>query len=259
MAGLVKGLAAFKAEKQRINEEREAREKPKAEYFNWKKNKNKENKDIVYVRFLQEFDEGVEGYREDRGLPLGPVEHQAPGKQGYLRRANCTLEDEGQCYACERHTEDRADMKATGRDKPKGWGQKRNFYTWILVDYKDGEGAKPVVLSRSFNSSFVDDLVMEVEDDDNNQITNKMFRIQKSGTGKSTTWKLKAMPNMELLDDSEVELIDLEEAVLRKIPYAEQAAYYGQVYKDGDELDGDDEPAEEKPAAKREESGELQW
>lgn len=245
---LLKGLSQFKAEKARINEEREARERPRASYFNWKNNKNKEDKNVVYVRFLQEFDTGVEGYREERGLPVMAVEHQAPGAQGYLRRANCTLEAEGQCYACDRHKEDRK----------LGWQQRRNFYIWALVDYKDGEGAQPVVISRSFNSSFVDDLVMEVEDDDANQITNKMFRITRSGAGKSTTWKLKEAKGIELLDDSDVELINLEDAVLRKVEFDKQAEYYGAVYKDGDPVDGDDEPAAAKPAAK-EETGELQW
>jgi len=257
---LLKGLAQFKAEKTRINEEREARDRPRANYFNWKNNKNKEDKNVVYVRFLQEFDTGVEGFREERGLPVMAVEHQAPGKQGYLRRANCTLEAEGQCYACERHTADRADAKAEGRKDLKGWGQKRNFYIWALVDYKDGEGAQPVVISRSFNSSFVDDLVQEVEDDDHNQITNKMWRITRSGTGKSTAWKLKEAKGMDLLDDTDVEVLDLDEAILRQIPYDEQAAYYGAVYKDGDALDNDEDgdiPA--APKTEKVESGELQW
>lgn len=256
--GLLKGLAAFKAEKARISEEREARERPRANYFNWKHNKNKDDKDVVYVRFLQEFDEGVEGFKPERGLPLSSVEHQAPGKQGYLRRANCTLESEGQCYACERHAEDRADAKAEGRKELKGWGQKRNFYIWVLVDYRDGEGPQPVVISRGFNSSFVDDLVVEVEEDENNQITNKMFKITRTGTGKSTAWKIRVAKDVDLYDDTDAELIDLEEAVLRKIPYDDQPAYYGAVYKDGDPIDSDEDA---KPVVKTQktESGELEW
>jgi hypothetical protein len=260
---VLKGITAFKAQKAQNRADQEARERPRAEYFNWKKNKNKDDKDVVYVRFLQEFDDAVDGYNADRGLPLSSVEHQAPGKQGYLRRANCTLDTESQCYACERHTEDRQEMKLTGRKEAKGWGQKRNFYIWALVDYKDGEGVKPVVISRSFNSSFVDDLIQEVEDDESNQITNKMFRITRSGTGTSTTWKLKAAPSVALLDDADVEVIDLEDAVLRKIPYDEQAAYYGAVYKDGDALDGDDDVKSELKAAgkanTKEVTGELAW
>lgn len=255
-----RGIAAFKAKKAEIKAEQEARERPRAEYFNWKNNKNKEDKDVVYVRFLQEFDEAVEGFNPDYGLPLSAVEHQAPGKQGYLRRASCTA-DEGACYACERHADDRENAPVVdGKKQLKGWGQKRNFYIWALVDYKDGEGVKPVVISRSFGSAFVDDLIQEVEDDDNNQITNKMWRITRSGTGKSTSWKLKEAKGIDLYDDSDVEVMDLEEAVLRKIDYDKQAEYYGQVYKEGDALDDDGEtpaPAA-KPAAKTE-SGELQW
>ena len=95
-AQLVKGLASFKAAKAKAQAEAEARDRPKVNYFNWKNNKNKEDKNTVYLRFLQEFDEDVATYREDRGLPISVVEHQAPGLKGYLRRANCTLE-EGQC------------------------------------------------------------------------------------------------------------------------------------------------------------------
>jgi hypothetical protein len=244
--GLLKGLAAMKAEKARLEAEREARDKPRAKYFNWNDNKNKDDKNVVYVRFLQEFDEGIEGFNPERGLPVTAVEHQAPGKEGFKRRANCTLEAEGQCYACERHREDRK----------LGWQQRRNFYIWALVDYKDGEGAQPVVISRTFGSSFVDDLILEVESDEANKITDKMWKVIRTGSGKSTTWKLREAKGVELYDDTDVELVNLEEAVLRPIPYDEQPAYYGAVYKDGDPTgDGEDE----KPAAKKTESGELAW
>lgn len=246
----LKGLAAFKAEKARQAAAAEERNRPRANYFNWKNNKNKEDKNVVYVRFLQEFDDSIGTYNADRGLPVMAVEHQAPGAKGFMRRANCTLEAEGSCYACERHKEDRS----------LGWQQRRNFYIWALVDYKDGEGPQPVVISRSFGSPFVEDLMLEVEADDNNQITDKMFKIIKSGSGVKTSWKLREAKGVELLDDTDVELIDLEEAVLRPIPYDEQPEYYGAVWKDGDPVDGDDEPRESaKPAGTATASGELEW
>jgi hypothetical protein len=79
MAGFITGLAGFKAEKARREAAAAERDRPKANYFNWKHNKGPE-KNTVYVRFLQEFDADIEGYREDRGLPVMQVEHQAPGK-----------------------------------------------------------------------------------------------------------------------------------------------------------------------------------
>lgn len=251
MAQTLAGLAQFKAEKARRAAAEEARNKPRANYFNWKHNKNKDDKDVVYVRFLQEFDSEVPGYNEERGLPLMAVEHQAPGAKGFMRRANCTIESEGQCYACERHKEDRS----------LGWQQRSNFYIWVLVDYKDGEGPQPVVIARSFNSSFVEDLILEVEEDPENKIGDQMWKIQRTGSGKSTAWKLRKAPNVELLDDSSVEVLDLKEAVLRPIPYEGQAEYYGQVWKDGDPVDGDDDkPAEAaKTAGPKTTSGELEW
>jgi len=244
----LKGLAAFKAEKARQAAAAAERERPRANYFNWKHNKNKGKPNEVYVRFLQEFDESIPTFNAERGLPVMSVEHQAPGKEGFKRRANCTKESEGQCYACERHQEDR-DL---------GWQQRKNFYIWVLVDYKDGEGPQPVVLSRGFGSSFVEDLMLEVELDPNNQITDKMWMIIKSGSGKQTAWKLREAKGVELYDDTDVELIDLEEAALRPIPYEKQPGYYGAVYKDGDPVDDDsDEAPADKPV--RQEAGELTW
>jgi hypothetical protein len=253
-ATLVKGLAGFKQFKAQKDAEREARERPRANYFNWKNNKNKEDKDIVYIRFLQEFDTEIPGFSEDRGLPVMAVEHQAPGAKGFMRRANCTQESEGQCYACERHREDRS----------LGWQQRSNFYIWVLVDYNDGEGAQPVVIARSFGSSFVEDLIVEVEEDAENKITDKMWKVTRSGSGKKTSWKIRKAPaNIELLDDAGVELIPLEEAVLRPIPYDEQAEYYGAVYKDGDPIERDDEARPAAPAGAtagtKAASGELEW
>lgn len=266
MAGFVTGLAGFKAEKARREAAAAERDRPKAQYFNWKHNKAEE-KNTVYVRFLQEFDVDVEGYREDRGLPVMQVEHQAPGKEGYKRRANCTLESEGQCYACERHAADKQEANAEGRKQLKGWGQKSNFYTWALVDYQDGEGPQPVVMARSFGSSFVEDLIIEVESADGNKITDKMWKVTRTGSGKQTAWKLREAKGVELYDDTDVEVMDLRSSVLRAIPYDEQAGYYGQVYKDGDPLDNnDDDESDSKlqtaSTGKREErtaSGELSW
>lgn len=248
MSKTLAGLANFKAELKRREEAAAERDRPKAQYFNWKNNQNKDDKNVVYVRFLQEFDKDVPGYDESRGLPLMAVEHTAPGKEGFKRRASCTVESAEGCYACERHPEDRK----------KGWGQKSNFYIWALVDYKDGEGPVPVVVSRSFGSTFVEDLIDEVEKDSENRITDKMFKIVKKGSGKDTRWKLIHAQGVELYDDTDVELLDLETAVLRAIPYEEQPAYFGAVYKDGDPLDNDDEDTESKPS-KLTESGPIKW
>lgn len=246
VSNFASGLAQIKAEKAKREALAEERNRPKASYFNWKHNKGQEP-NTVYVRFLQEWDKDVPGFDESRGLPVMQVEHQAPGKEGYRRRANCTRE-EGQCYACERNVE-----------APRiGWAQKSNFYTWALVDYEDGEGPVPRVLSRSFGSSFVDDLIYEVENSEDNKITDKMYKITRTGSGKQTAWKLREAKGVELYDDTDVSLLDLKSSVLRDIPYEEQAAYYGAVYKDGDPLDhDDDESVEEKP--KRQASGELNW
>lgn len=208
-----RGLAAIQQFQQQQEEKKAARDRPRATWFKWPD----KSTNTATVRFLQEFDESAEGYKEGRGLALVAVEHQAPGKEGFKRRANCTLED-GACYACERH---RANYE-------EGWRQRVNMYINALVTFDGGE-PEVMVISRNNNSAFAKALLQEAIDD--NTVTDTNYRIVRSGTGTDTVWTLKKLRG-EPFDDSEVEVFDLDETVLRDISYEEQPAYYGAVYQE---------------------------
>lgn len=228
---VIQGLAGLRQAKQEHAEKEAARNRPKAEYFSWEKNKKATNPDQILVQFLQELDPSATGYNEERGLAVAAVEHEAPGPKGYLRRALCTQDSEGQCYACERR---RADYQ-------EGWKTKTNLYVNALVQY-NGKEPEVVVISRNFNQSFAQQLLdVAVED---GTITDTVFKITKHGTGTSTVWVLSAT-KQGLFDDGSAEVFDLKETVLRAIEYDKQPAYFGAVW-DGveGEKGTDDAPAD---------------
>lgn len=215
MSTLVKGLASIKAMQEANAAKAAERDRPKAEWFS--SVFPKKTGDTAVIRFLQELDEDMEGFVADRGLGFIAVEHNAPGPEGYKRRGKCTVDSEGQCYACERH---KLDYKA-------GWKQKQNLYINVLMEW---EGKPTVfVLSRNANSTFAQSLIQEAIDE--GSITNANYRITKTGTGTQTQWLLKRLKG-DLLDDSGVEVYDLDSVAIREVEYDKQAEYYGGVSAD---------------------------
>ena len=213
MSNVKRGLADIKKHQEEEKAKAAARERPKAEWFKWPDKVT----NVATVRFLQEMDESAANYREDRDLGVIAVEHQAPGPDGYKRRALCTAESENECYACERHAQ----------DYTEGWRQRKNFYINALVSF-NGEAPKVLVISRNGNSAFVESLIQEAIDEDT--ITAYNYRITRVGEGTSTNWLLKQLSKDEPFDDSAVEVFNLNETALRNIEYAKQAEYYGAVY-----------------------------
>jgi hypothetical protein len=210
------GLAALKRKKQENKEREEARNRPKAEWFKFPKGVT-----AVRARFLQEIDAESANYNPERGLAVLAIEHEAPGKEGFKKRANCTLDDEGRCLACSRH---KLDYKA-------GWRQRQNFYVNALIQVENEE-PKVYMLSRNFNSPFVDQLMDAAEDD--GTITDKNFRITKTGEGTKTNWILKELKD-EPFDDAEAEVFSIEETALRQIPFERQEEWYGSFEPSGDD------------------------
>lgn len=225
----LEGLAALKARKQADKEREEARNRPKAEWFTsvfGKPTAKGGIGDVAEVVFLQELDDAAAGYNADRGLGKVEVEHHGPGKEGFKKRANCTVETEGQCYACERHRQ----------NYEEGWRQRTNLYINVAANV-DGEW-KPFVLTRNFNSSFMDQLMQEAEDE--GTITDKVFRITKTGSGTTTSWIPKRLKE-DAPDLSDVDVFDIDETVLRKIPYADQPKWY--LGEQGNAAKSDEETA----------------
>lgn len=211
------GLAGLRQKQQEQAEREAARNRPKAEYFSWNNNKKAENPNQILVQFVQELDPSATGYVEDRGLAVAAVEHEAPGKDGFKARALCTIDDEGQCYACERR-------KANYEE---GWKTKNNFYINALVDYNGKGEPEVVVISRNFNQTFVQKLInIGIED---GTITDTVFRVTKYGSGTQLVWDLEATKK-PLFDTSDVEVHDIKETVLRDISYEKQPEWFAKVY-----------------------------
>jgi hypothetical protein len=234
MAKMIKGLAGIKANQQAVQERAEAGNRPKADWFKFPKGTQ-----TVTVRFLQELDPEMNNYREDRGVGFIATEHNAPGNDGWKRRGLCTIDD-GECYACERHK----------MNYKEGWRQKQNLYINILADI--GEGAKVYILTRNANSSFAQALIEEAVDE--GSITDANYRITKTGEGTTTQWLLKRLKD-EPLDDSKVEVFDLDATALREVEYEKQVEYYGAVYQE-DAVTVSDAPA---TRAKPQASADDEW
>lgn len=211
MAKMIKGLAGIKANQQAQQERAEAGNRPKAEWFKF--NKGVSN---ITVRFLQELDPEMSGYREDRGVGFIATEHNAPGPDGWKRRGLCTIDD-GECYACERHK----------MNYKEGWRQKQNLYINVLADL--GDGLKVYVLTRNANSAFTQSLIEEAVLE--GSITDVNYRITKTGEGTTTQWLLRRLRD-DAFDDSKVEVFNLDETAVREVEYEKQAEYYGAVYQE---------------------------
>jgi hypothetical protein len=197
----------------RKRQQQDAQDRPKAEWFGV----GGKHKNPVKVRFLQEFSEDSPSYDSTLGKILFLAEHTSP--YDFKRRAECTFDSEGRCFACEMN---KIETKGTynGEEKNYPWSQKTNMYTWVATE--DGELK---VLSRPAPGTFFDQLHDFSEDDGEGSITKHEFKISK-GAAKNDKWSLSVQlkTSFELPDLSEVP--DIESAVGRKISYEEQKKFY---------------------------------
>lgn len=121
---VLEGLAAYKARKDAEEARREAASKPKLNRFNLVK-----DGDSAVVRFAQEIDPDAANYSAERGIGFVNIEHNHPDpNNGWKNRANCSLESQGACLACEK-----VQNSSVEWDKRKGWKQKEKFYINIIA------------------------------------------------------------------------------------------------------------------------------
>lgn len=216
-------------------EQQERAERPNIEWFTLKK------KNPVRVRFLQELNEDARNYDSTRGKVLFLNEHTSP--RTFKRRAECTMDTEGQCFACEMVKEEPAPI-VDGKEKKGAWIAKSNMYVWVATE--DGELR---VLSRPAPGPFFKLVYNFHNGDGENSITEQEFEISK-GPNQSDPWNL--MPRLktsfELPDLSE--MADLTSAVGRRIAYAEQKNFYIPVEKKEDSTSA--------PSAQRQETS-FDW
>ena len=167
----------------------------------------------IKINFLQEFDENSEHYSEKNGTVLLAVEHPKP--EDFKVKCLCTA-DEGPCLPCELH---KVDPKAK-------WGQKYRLYANVLVT--DGKNDPYVaVLSQGLGDKSITPTLVEASNI-YGSITKNDFRMKRHGSGfNNTSYNLIPLPGESDIDVESYELFDLEKVCTRKVPYEEQAKFFG--------------------------------
>lgn len=201
---IVKGLKGINARIEAA-EQKSSGDGVKTEWFGLK------DKQAAKVVFLQELDEDSPNYSSKNDLGFIAVEHSNP--ENFKRKALCTIDDEGACWACEQH---RKDYKA-------GWKQKSRLYVNVLViDENGNEEVK--VLSQGLSAKQITPALIE-QAGEMGTITDKFFKIKRNGAGFNDTSYVLTPLAAHDKDVESYELFDLEK-VVRHVPYDQQAAHY---------------------------------
>jgi hypothetical protein len=164
------------------------------------------------IRFVEELDTESASYNDDRGLSVVVSEHTNP--KDYKRKAACTQETEGRCFACE-----------MSRKEPKaGWRNKLRFYCNVLMD--DGmEEPYVAVWSQGVSKQSAFNTIREYALE-TGSVSNLEWKLKRNGVGTETNYTLlPTKPDSEPYTWPDLELPDLEK-VVREVPYAEQEAFY---------------------------------
>lgn len=194
--------------KKREQDERNLR--PKVDWFSLS------NGSSVYVQFLQELGDESPTYNKERGAARYLVEHVSP--HNFLRKAECSMEREGRCFACEMNQVETS-LIIDGQEKKYPWSQKTNMYVQLIT-----EDGKVKVLSRPAPGSVFNYLYEYAETENKGSLTGKTFKISK-GSNKNDKWEF--MPsNKELKIPADPELVDLNEAVGITMEYEKQKSFY---------------------------------
>lgn len=234
--GIVRGLKGINKYNEEQAEKKKAAERPKTVWLKFEEDNPK-----IEVAFLQELDEESPNYSTKNGIGFLATEHTNP--DNWKRKALCTMDEQGQCYGCERHKE----------DYTAGWKGKTRLYINVLV--KDGKNDPYVAVMSQSNSgqSITPTLIEEAGDEET--ITTKWFSVSKAGKGTETNYTLRAKKEHGL-NVEDYEVFDLEK-ILRDLPYDQQEAHY---------LDGETRPAASEqngnvaaPAADNTDSSSVVW
>jgi len=201
--GIAQGLKALNDTMEKVASSQTDR--PKSEWVKLAPNETQE------IRFLQEVDADSKFYSEKNGLVLAASEHTKPGD--YRTKAVCSLDDEGRCYGCERH---QADYK-------EGWKARTRLYANVLIG--SGKDAQVAILSQGFSGKSITPNLLQAAEAFGG-ITKTIFSIKRIGSGTDTSYSLFPKGQDESFDPESYELFDLEQVAVRKVPYAEQSAFF---------------------------------
>lgn len=221
----LKGLQGLK-DYQEKNAAPQYEEREKVEYVKWPRPKKAGDPVTLRGRFLNEIDESSPHYDPEAGLAVIVVEHQGPGKEGYKRRAECTVEEDENgvphnCIPCERR------WKAN-QDKTEDWknwrkGNPRMYLNFAYIN-EEGEEVVGVYNAPVEGQNIISTLLAYAED--GGSITNREFKITRSGTGTDTKYVAVALKEEDFEKKaSEYELQNIAAAPL-KVKYEQQARFY---------------------------------
>lgn len=202
--GFITGLKAIEQEIEKANAP-----KPDTNYtkVNWLKLKDGET---IKVRVPNELDEDSPNFDPARGISVVYQEHVSP--KDYRRKAACTMDDEGRCWACE-----------MAQEQPRtGWRVKMTWYTNV-INVDTGE---VYVWSRGLSNKSAFNFFVE-QAHDSGSISNVVWKIKRLGSGVSDTSYvcMPGAPDTEPFDYSGYELNDLTR-IVRHVPYTEQEDFY---------------------------------
>ena len=223
--------------------------------------------DSAVIRFIQELDVDAKNYSNKNGIGGTRLEHSNPeDEQGWRRRAQCSVETQGGCFACDK----RNDYNVEWDDRKK-WGAKERFLINVVggtprevettnngrkrtgyyttdIDLKTGDGTV-YLLEQSVHNGIYEALVEYFleEEVSGGTITDKFFKVKRNGSEYNNTsyvlTPLSAIPDKAKdVEDFEV----VEDLYVQDVPLKQQEAFY---YPDGQpEKETWDEPEEEAVA-----------
>lgn len=216
---VIKGLAAIQAEMAKRPQGGDFEDRPKARYVTIKDGQS------VKMTFLQEIDESSPSFNAELGTGIFVLMHTSD--TNWQKSARCTA-DKGECYGCQ-----------------KGWNQKVMYFTNVLVE--DGkEDPYVAIFNKGLGKGSVAQslLNMAADEDYNYSVSDKKFKMTRTGEKKKTTYSLDILPSAKVGDLSEWadKLFDLEKYVFTVSPEKQEA-----YYTDG-QSDAEDAPRERATA-----------
>lgn len=211
--GVLTGLRAFESEIDSTG--------GKTRYF------KPESGQAVKIQFLDDLDEGTPAVDAGAGIAILVKQHQA-GKN-FMRRAQCTKDDEGRCYGCEQAV----------KHPQTGWGVTKRIYLNVLVD--DGRNEPYVaVWNLATKRSPVWEALKE-EYVDNGTIADSPWRVRRTGSGTDTTYTIKKLEGGSAVFEM-YDRFDLTQ-IVSSVPYDQQEDHYNKTF-DTDKSSADDDTAE---------------
>lgn len=173
--------------------------------------------DSYSIRFIQEISDDSPFYDERRGTMEIVEEHTGQGPEGYKRRAVCTFEEDGRCWACEQTT-----LPEIG----KKWKPRMRFYVNVIVRGVDGAPDKVKILAQGFGDKNIGKYLIECSSEYDG-LGGQDFKISRSGSGMNDTnyTIVPRAPKPMSEADKAFEVRDLSRYV-KYVAYEDQADFY---------------------------------